>query len=240
MAKREAFQYTHYTRHQFLQLHYDLLTSWNPLSLFCTTIIPFRGGDLCPGTFGTPKLRNAASRYLVLSWEANDASSIKGCWLKPLKQLSINHRIQEVGLSHSCMPSFFQILGGLDPSLGGKDFHISKWFKITNWDEGPSLFLSSATISLGVPPILSLAACGIMQVCHHELHHVYTPNPDYFSLQMSTSNTLCKKSTVYARPFLHYECFNSFSEVSDLDVSQKCWCIIYTINLYSKMMQKWK
>lgn len=72
--------------HHFLQLHYDLLTSWNSLSLFCTSIIPLRGGDLCPGTFGTPKLRNAASRYLVLSWEANDACIInKGLLIEAIE-----------------------------------------------------------------------------------------------------------------------------------------------------------
>ena len=49
-------------------------------------MIPFRGGDLCPGTFGTPKLRNAASRYLVLSWEANDACIInKGLLIEAIE-----------------------------------------------------------------------------------------------------------------------------------------------------------
>lgn len=202
--------------HHFLQLHYDLLTSWNSLSLFCASIIPFRGGDLCPGTFGTPKLRNAASRYLVLSWEANDACIINKGLLIEAIEATVHQSSDSRGWTLTLLFAFFCSNTWRSWSITWRQwFSHLKMNQITTWDEGPSLFLSSATISLGVPPILSLAACGIMQVCHHELHHVYTPNPDCFSLQVSTSNTPCKTSTVYARLFLHYECFNSFSEVSD-------------------------
>ena len=93
--------------HHFLQLHYDLLTSWNSLSLFCTSIIPFRGGDLCPGTFGTPKLRNAASRYLVLSWEANDACIINKGLLIEAIEASVHQSSDSRGWTLTLLFAFF-------------------------------------------------------------------------------------------------------------------------------------